>query len=63
MVTPDGEVLKGLGSTAKLSTLEFEIYMEKCRAFAAEHGVAIPLPNEEVNQLTEEEQHDETRSQ
>ena len=54
-VTPDGEVMKGLGSTTKLSTMEFEVYLEKCRAFAAEHGVAIGLPNEEVNQPTEEE--------
>ncbi len=49
-VTPDGEVLKGLGSTAKLSTQEFEVYMTKCRAFAAEHGVMIPEPNEKHEQ-------------
>lgn len=47
IVLPDGEVVKGLGSTAKLSTIEMEVYLEKCRAFAAEYGVVIPLPNEE----------------
>ncbi len=46
-VTPDGEVLTGPGSTAKLSTMEFEVYVEKVRAWAAETlGIAIPLPNE-----------------
>jgi hypothetical protein len=54
-VTPHGEVLTGPGSTAKLGTLEFEVYAEKVRAWAAETlGVAIPLPNEEVSQITNE---------
>jgi hypothetical protein len=48
-VTPDGEVQKGPGSTAKLSTMEFEVYLERVRAWAAEHGVVIALPNESVN--------------
>lgn len=56
-VTPEGEVMKGLGSTAKLSTIEFEAYMTKCRAFAAEYGVIIKEPNE-VDQPTEEDYHD-----
>ena len=46
IVLPDGEVQKGLGSTAKLTTGEFELYMEKIRAWAAEYGCPIPLPNE-----------------
>ncbi len=46
IVTPDGEVLRSLGSTAKLSTMEFEAYLEQVRAWAAEHGVPIDLPNE-----------------
>lgn len=45
-VTPDGEVVKGLGSTKRLTTTEMEVYLEKCRAFAAEFGTVIPLPNE-----------------
>jgi hypothetical protein len=46
-VTPDGEVLTGPGSTAKLGTMEFEVYLENVRAWAAEMlGLAIPLPNE-----------------
>lgn len=49
-VTPDGEVLTGPGSTAKLGTMEFEVYAEKVRAWAAETlGIAIPLPNEQVS--------------
>lgn len=47
-VSPDGEVLKSLGSTTKLSTQEFEVYLEKIRAWAAGFGVMIPLPHEEV---------------
>lgn len=47
-VTPDGEILSGAGSTAKLSTMEFESYLEKLRAWAAETlGLTIPLPKEE----------------
>ena len=49
IVTPDGEVVKSLGSTAKLDTQEMEVYLERVRAFAAEYGVAIPLPNEVVD--------------
>jgi hypothetical protein len=45
-VTPDGEVIKSLGSTAKLSTIEFEVYMTNIRAWAAEYGLQIPEPNE-----------------
>jgi hypothetical protein len=45
IVTPDGEVHKSLGSTTKLSTMEFEVYLERIRAWAAEYGCVIPLPN------------------
>ncbi len=48
IVTPDGEVVKTLGSTAKLSTVEFEAYMLRIRAWAAEYGLQIPEPNEEI---------------
>ena len=47
-VTPDGEVIKSLGSTTKLSTMEFEAYLDRIRAWASEFGLIIPLPNEEV---------------
>jgi hypothetical protein len=34
-------------STADLSTMEFEAYLERCRKLAAEFfGIYIPLPNE-----------------
>ncbi|OWK34649.1 recombination protein NinB [Fimbriiglobus ruber] len=49
IVTPDGEVHKSLGSTTKLSTMEFEVYLERVRAWAAEYGCIIPLPNEQVS--------------
>lgn len=49
IVTPDGEIVKSLGSTAKLSKLEFEAYLERVRAWAAEFGCVIPLPNEQVS--------------
>lgn len=46
---PNGSIAVVLGSTADLRTLEFEDYLEKCRAWAAEMGCVIPLPNEEMN--------------
>ena len=46
IVTPDGEVHKSLGSTAKLSVSEFADYVARVRAWAAEHGCDIPEPNE-----------------
>jgi hypothetical protein len=46
IVTPDGKMTKSLGSTAKLSTMKFEWYLERIRAWAAEFGLVIPLPNE-----------------
>lgn len=50
LVTPDGEVLRSLGSTAKLSTMEMETYLEKVRCWAAETlGIEIGLPNETIN--------------
>lgn len=45
-VSPDGKVIKSIGSTTKLSTQEFEVYLERIRAWAAEFGLVIPLPNE-----------------
>lgn len=46
LVMPDGEIIKTLGSTAALTTMEFEAYVERVRAWAAEMGCPIPLPNE-----------------
>ncbi len=48
VVDPHGEVYKTLGSTTKLSTTEFEAYMMKIKAWAAEFGLQIPEPNEDV---------------
>lgn len=48
-VTPDGGVIKSLGSTAKLSVSEFQDYIARIKAWAAEHGVSIPDPNEPLN--------------
>ena len=46
VVMPTGEVIKSLGSSAKLSTVEFSDYCERIRAWAAQYGCNIPLPDE-----------------
>lgn len=40
--------LARIGSTAKLSTVEFEDLMTKIREWASREGVFIPEPNEEI---------------
>ena len=47
IMLPDGEVKEICGSSAALKTMEFENYLTKVRAWAAEWGVIIPMPNEE----------------
>jgi hypothetical protein len=43
-----GEILRVSKSTADLSTVDFEIYLEKCRRFIEEwFGITVPLPNEQ----------------
>lgn len=44
---PDGNTAMILGSTSDLSTMDYEDYLEKCRAWAAQFNCQIPLPNEE----------------
>jgi hypothetical protein len=46
VMDPHGEIIQTLKSTTKLTTLEFENYMTKCRVWAAERGIDIPEPNE-----------------
>lgn len=46
IVLPDGEVKRVTGSTTTLTTGEFSDYIEKCLAFAAEHGLEIKLPTD-----------------
>jgi ribosomal protein L14 len=53
VVTPDGEVLKVPASTKRLSTMDFELYLDKVRAWAAELGCMIPLPNETLTEAKE----------
>lgn len=48
VVTPDGEVLKVPASTKRLSTIDFELYLDRIRAWAAEYGCQIPLPHEQL---------------
>ena len=43
---PDGELVKSVGSSAKLSKQEFSDYLEKCIAFAAQFDVIIPPPDQ-----------------
>ena len=48
-VTPDGEVLRGPGSSRMWTTQEMELRLEEARAWAAQVlGIGIPLPNEEL---------------
>lgn len=52
LVSNDGEVFRGPGSTAKLTTTEFSNYIEAVRAWAAEVlDLKIPSPDE-TNELT-----------
>lgn len=47
--TATGEVIPTIGSTTKLSTLDFENYLEQIRAYAAsEYDCVIALPNEQT---------------
>ena len=43
--TEDGKPVQK--STARLTTGEFTTYIDRCIAFAAEHGVSIPSPDEQ----------------
>lgn len=55
IVTPGGKVIKSLGSTAKLSTVEFSNYIERIRAWAMEVlDIDIPSPDEQFSQPTKE---------
>ncbi|MCE9567641.1 MAG: hypothetical protein K8U57_37040 [Planctomycetes bacterium] len=50
-VTPDGQVLHGLGSSRNWTTMEMEARLEQARAWAAEYlGISIPLPNEHLEE-------------
>lgn len=46
--TPDGLKRTVTRSSTELSTKDAEEYFEKIRAWAAEFGCQIPLPNEEI---------------
>ncbi len=48
IVTPDGEVIKSIRSTKNLTTSEFQDYLAKIMAWAAELGCEIPLPHEHI---------------
>lgn len=42
-----GEVMRYIQSTADLSTVEFEIYLDRCREFIREwYGIDCPTPDE-----------------
>ena len=46
----DGEVILVPGSTATLTTIEFNEFIEKCQKFAAEYlGIVIADPNTQVS--------------
>lgn len=49
-IDTDGVEHKLEPSTSKLTTVEFEEYLDRVRQWAAEYlGVVIPLPNEQTN--------------
>lgn len=48
IVMPNGEVKCIRGSSAALKTAGFEEYLTKIRAWAAEFGLILPMPNEEL---------------
>jgi hypothetical protein len=48
IVDPQGECHSIAKSTTRLTTMEFESYLERCREWAARMGLVIPLPNEVV---------------
>jgi hypothetical protein len=44
-----GEVLRVPQTTTSLTTVEFEEYLDRCRAFILEwFGVTVPMPNEQT---------------
>lgn len=45
---PGGKVIKVPKSTKPLTTKEFSQYVEKIQRWAAENGIDIPNPNEEI---------------
>lgn len=48
IVLPDGQPFRVPPSTARLSTLDFEGYLEEIRAnFAGQYGWQLPIPNEQ----------------
>lgn len=46
VLMPDGKFSTVVRSSSKLTTVEWENYMETVRAWAARHQLMIPLPNE-----------------
>jgi hypothetical protein len=60
VITPDGKRKVITKSSSKLNTQEWEDFMEKIRAWAAQFQVIIPLPNEDLSPRTPEEDTDGT---
>ena len=48
VLLPTGEELEAARSTTGLTTVEAEEFYERCRKWAAEQGLYLPLPNESV---------------
>lgn len=46
VTSPDGEVIWRVDTSTRLTTMEWEDWMTKIRAWAAAFGVEMPLPNE-----------------
>jgi hypothetical protein len=53
LIDPDGERRPVVRSSTTLTTVEWEDFMEKIRAWAAERGLILPMPKEDVVALGE----------
>jgi hypothetical protein len=53
LIDPDGKRRPVVRSSTTLTTVEWEDFMEKIRAWAAERGLILPMPNEDVVALGE----------
>lgn len=48
IATPDGKIETVTRSSTELSTIEWEVFIEQIRAFAAQWNVSVPFPREKL---------------
>lgn len=59
-VTLNGRTREITNSSARMSTMDWEVAMEKTRVFALQFNIKIPLPNEEIPDHEERNFEEET---